>query len=124
MQPFHKTIHLKKQTPHEPKSLLYKTYQITLTSAYPQTLRLYTRFLTNYFHKINLHYTQIHLSTHFKKITLLKSPHVNKNAQEHFELRQNKITFFLKHTPNLFFLFINKPKTVHLHIQYTQGRIV
>jgi ribosomal protein S10 len=47
------------------------------------------------FKKMNLKY-KIFLFTTRKKITLLKSPHINKSAREQFQFQSHKCTLFFK----------------------------
>ncbi len=53
-----------------------------------------------------------------KRVSLLKSPHVNKKAYEQFELSVFKATVFLKRIKLYFlrFLILNKPKHINVRI--------
>lgn len=68
--------------------------------------------------KINFKYTNVPTTT--KKITLLKSPHVNKKAREQFEIKRYKSVLFIhkkKEVELLKFLILNKPKFVKLTLR-------
>lgn len=60
-----------------------------------------------------------------KRITLLKSPHVNKKAKESFELRTYKMSLFFTMKKKFKSLMIldsilkNKPKFIKLKIDFT-----
>lgn len=95
--------------------------QFSLKSINKLSLNSYTAFLQNQFKVTNLKYTLFNLPIKKKRVTLLKSPHVNKTAREQFEIKFYKTIIKLDST-NLssnqkFFLFIiNKPKTITLKI--------
>ena len=68
--------------------------------------------------KINFKYTNVPVTT--KKITLLKSPHVNKKAREQFDIRKYKSVLFIhkeKEVELLKFLILNKPKFIKLNLR-------
>ena len=68
--------------------------------------------------KLNIFYSFIHLPIKKKRITLLKSPHVNKSAREQFELKNYKSIITFSNLPNstkmLTLLTLNKPKIIVL----------
>jgi ribosomal protein S10 len=82
------------------------------------TFQLYIIFLKSIFKILNLSTDNIKsLPIKKKRINLLKSPHVNKKAQEHFELRIYrgilKINLNGSDMMHLIrFLAVNKPKNV------------
>lgn len=54
-----------------------------------------------------------------KRITLLKSPHVNKKAKEHFEINTYKQVFYFKKTEEMYLLrnfLINKPSCIQVKL--------
>ena len=57
--------------------------------------------------------------TKYKHLTLLRSPHKYKKAQEHFQLNIYKaiLTIQVKDISTLFILLTNKPQGVHLTIK-------
>jgi small subunit ribosomal protein S10 len=95
--------------------------QINLKSLNKESLTLYINFIKKTLKKINLNYKVFNQPNKKKKITLLKSPHVNKTAREQFELKSYKCSFFIDNIiisyKNLYFLLFNKPKTIKLAIK-------
>ena len=84
------------------------------------SIQLYNEYLKRNLTKANIEYSFTGLPTTFKRISLLKSPHVHKKAFEQFELRKYKSLFTLKLGPdqNYFYSFIiNKPKTINVKLQ-------
>lgn len=57
-----------------------------------------------------------------KRLTLLRSPHKYKKAQEHFQLKIYKavLTVEIVDISKLFLLLTNKPQGVHLNIKIKQ----
>jgi ribosomal protein S10 len=96
-------------------------YQLKIQSVNKKALTLYLTSLQTFLKKVNLLYSFVHLPVRKKRITLLKSPHVNKSAREQFEIKNYKtiITFF--NLPNsakiVKLLTINKPKVIVLSIK-------
>ena len=59
-----------------------------------------------------------------KRITLLKSPHVNKAAREQFELRSYKSVFLINSNLSYEFtkiLFKNKPQIINVSVKTVRG---
>ena len=56
------------------------TYQLKIKSLNKDAIQLYLKTLKKLFNKFDLNYTQFRLPTTRKRITLLKSPHVNKSG--------------------------------------------
>lgn len=96
-------------------------YVLHIKSLDKITLFLYITFLKTIFRKINLlEYKIISLPYKKKRITLLKSPHVNKKAREQFEIRVYKTIISFNFSKNYIFLnyiLINKPKNIKLNFQ-------
>ena len=95
--------------------------QFSLKSINKLSLNSYITFLKNQFKILNLKYALFNLPKKKKRVTLLKSPHVNKTAREQFEIRFYKTIIKINSTnlinnPNFFSFIINKPKTVTLKI--------
>lgn len=89
------------------------TYNITITSKNKQALTLFFLFLKKVKQpKINLLTNYSKQKTLIKKITVLKSPHVNKKAQKHLEYRifSKKISIS-SHNEMKFLIFLKKLKT-------------
>jgi ribosomal protein S10 len=93
------------------------------TSLNFSTLFLYSILLRKTLKKFNIEYSFIFLPKIKSKITVLKSPHVNKKAREQFEFVKHSFLLSL-HISNLntFYLFLikNKPKIVDLSLTYRQ----
>jgi small subunit ribosomal protein S10 len=85
-------------------------------------LNLYVDFLKKSLNCLKITNFKIqNLPTKVKRITLLKSPHVNKKAMEQFEVRINKKIILLKIAKENFnlikFFLINKPKSIIIKIK-------
>lgn len=64
------------------------TYSITIFSKNKQAIKFFLLFLTKIKQpKINILINYTQQKTFIKKFTILKSPHVNKKSQRHFEYR-------------------------------------
>ena len=84
-------------------------------------IKSYYNFISKILKKLNIKHSVIYLPRKIKRLTLLKSPHVNKKAREQFEIRIYKILIklsiesqglsFLKH------LILNKPKYLKLSLR-------
>ena len=95
--------------------------KINLKSTSKKALSIYVRFLTTIFKKIGIDYSVFNLPTTRKGVALLKSPHVNKKAKEHFEIFTFQTVLNVKIVPKislLDYLFINKPKSVLLKLRF------
>jgi len=91
--------------------------RIKLKSIDKISLNLYINFLKEKIKLYNKQYSIFNLPKKIKRITLLKSPHVNKKAREQFEIKI--YTVIIKIKIDLFklkSLLINKPKTVIIKI--------
>jgi ribosomal protein S10 len=92
-------------------------YQICLRSNSQNAIVLYTNFLSLIFKKLNITFFVFTFPTTIKRITLFKSPHVNKKAKEHFEIRNYKMTINFEFSGNITifqYLLMNKPKSIVL----------
>ena len=70
-----------------------RKYQLKIKSLNKESLNLYKKFLQQTFTKMNLKYNLFNLPINIKRITLLKSPHVNKPAREQFEIKRYSCNF-------------------------------
>jgi len=96
------------------------TYQLKIKSLNKEALKIYPKTLSKIFKALDLNYSQFCLPTTKKRITLLKSPHVNKSAREQFEIQHYQVIIsFATATNNkiLTFLSLNKPKIITLSIK-------
>jgi small subunit ribosomal protein S10 len=96
-------------------------YQIKIQSVNKKALDLYLQSVQLLLKTLNLNYTSFNLPIKKKRITLLKSPHVNKTAREQFEINNYKNIITLKKLPAdtkvLKLLALNKPKIITLSIK-------
>ena len=98
--------------------------QLHIKSLDKQSITYYKNFLKKILQKMNLEFKIINLPTRKKRITLLKSPHVNKSAREQFQFQSYKCTLIFKNeiTKNkVRFLMLNKPKTLKITIKILGG---
>lgn len=97
--------------------------QIIIKSSCNYTLKTYIAFINLLFKQLNIKYTTFFLPVTERKITLLKSPHVNKKAKEQFKVSTYKAVLSLNTTDallciNNFSSFIlNKPKSISIKIK-------
>lgn len=97
-------------------------FKLTIKSLDKVTLNLYTIFLIKMLNKLSfVKYSYKRLPVRKKRITLLKSPHVNKKAMDQFEIRIQKVHFVIKNLNSLAFvkqLMFNKPKHIKIKFSY------
>lgn len=94
--------------------------QIDIKSLNKDSILLYKQFISKILNEKGISYKIFNLPTTKKRLTLLKSPHVNKSAREQFEIKCYKITIKFIQTLSLQemkFLLINKPKTIKIKIK-------
>lgn len=100
-------------------------YKFSLISNNNDLLFAYCNYLKSIFKKFNINFKFSSQPMQIKRITLLKSPHVNKKAKESFELRTYKMSLFFKmkrkfkHIMILDSILKNKPKFIKLKINIT-----
>lgn len=97
--------------------------QLIIKSCCKYTLKTYTTFLELLFSKIGQKSSTFYLPATQRKITLLKSPHVNKKAKEQFQISTYKAVLSLNNKDINFSLhqfstfLLNKPKTISIKIK-------
>lgn len=97
--------------------------QIIIKSSCNYTLKTYTIFLSLIFKQLNLTYSIFFLPTTDRKITLLKSPHVNKKAKEQFKISTYKVVISIDPKSTSVFInnfssfILNKPKAISIKIK-------
>jgi len=99
---------------------------MNLESTSKKAITLYLRFLIILFKKLKINYSLVHMPTTAKGIALLKSPHVNKKAKEHFEIKTYRSLVIITCFPEvktLKYLLINKPKAVSLTLNFCANKI-
>lgn len=97
-----------------------KRYQIRLKSLHKDSLNLYKNFLSKTLQSIKINFSICNLPKKKNRITLLKSPHVNKSAREQFEIKYYSTVIQLNDYINhkiLEILLVNKPKSVSVSVK-------
>ena len=95
-------------------------YQIKIKSLHKESVKLYINFLQKMLRKIKVNFSIIALPEKKNRVTLLKSPHVNKGAREQFEIRYYRTLLKIKSDidhKTLELLLINKPKSVTVSVK-------
>ena len=95
-------------------------YQIKIKSLHKESVKLYINFLQKMLRKIKVNFSIIALPENKNRVTLLKSPHVNKSAREQFEIRYYRTLLKIKSDidhKTLELLLINKPKSVTVSVK-------
>ncbi len=94
-----------------------------LKSNFKKTLELYTYYLEKILKSTNIDFKIIRLPKRIKRITILKSPHVNKKARDQYEIRTYSLTLILsqnnskpKLTNLIKILLNNKPALINAKI--------
>ena len=93
---------------------------LKLKSLDKQSLTKYYLFIKKITSILKINFIKvINLPTKQKRIALLKSPHVNKKAQQHFDLTIFKKFIYFKdlNKKHLTLLLLNKPKHIKLEIK-------
>jgi ribosomal protein S10 len=68
--------------------------KLIITSINKKLLKFYISFISNTLKNSNIYYTYFCFPLTKKRITILKSPHINKKAKESFEIKSYKVCFF------------------------------
>ena len=98
--------------------------KLNLKTLNSYSLYFYLILLKKFFNKINLKFTIFNCPKKKKRLTVLKSPHVYKKAQEHFNLISYKSIIYIKQKISIKILkqiFFNKPKTISLQLKLLRG---
>jgi small subunit ribosomal protein S10 len=83
-------------------------------------IHIYSDFLISILKKLKIQFKYLQLPVSLKRITLLKSPHVNKKSREQFEFKTFKKTIIIQSNLKLEilkFLILNKPKFIKLNLR-------
>lgn len=97
-------------------------FKITFKSI-EKNIEIYLIFIKKILNKFQIKYKLINLPKKKKRITLLKSPHVNKKALEHFNIFTFKTSLYLnilninEKLKILNFLILNKPKFIKINFR-------
>jgi ribosomal protein S10 len=100
------------------------TLTIHLKSKSKETLDLYKDFIKKLLNNLNINHSIFFLPISKKRITLLKSPHVNKKAKEHFFLKEYKAILTLNISLSkqiLNHILLNKPQIISFKLVYIEG---
>ncbi len=89
-----------------------------LKSNFKKTLELYTFYLEKNLKSTDVDFKLVRLPKKIKRLTILKSPHVNKKARDQYEIRTYSLTFvitkqFQDISGLLKFLLSNKPALIN-----------
>lgn len=89
-----------------------------LKSNFKKTLELYTFYLEKNLKSTSVDFKLVRLPKRIKRLTILKSPHVNKKARDQYEIRTYSLTIVItKHFQDisglLKFLLSNKPSLIN-----------
>lgn len=93
--------------------------RIKIRSLDKQSILLYKKFIAEMMSKLNIFFIVSSMPNKTKRITLLKSPHVNKKSREQFQLVSYKTCFEIRNvvdTKTLKYIILNKPKTVKVSL--------
>jgi small subunit ribosomal protein S10 len=97
-----------------------KTYKIAITAIDNNILTIYKNYIIKFLEKKNCNFSLNILPIKKKKITLLKSPHVNKKAKESFQLKKYRMLINIKisfiEKPLVYWLIYNKPKSLQIKV--------
>ena len=94
--------------------------QLKIKSLDQQSLKLYLIKIHKILKILGTKYNTFNLPSKRKRITLLKSPHVNKKAREQFEIKNYSVMIQILSQEKfkiLKLLSLNKPKTVTISIK-------
>ena len=88
---------------------------LKIKSVDQNSLIIYKNFLEDVLFKLLIEYKVSNVPATKKRITLLKSPHVNKKSREQFQHTRYKVFFKIKDSLDIRaikYIISNKPKTV------------
>jgi len=96
--------------------------KLNIKSINRKSIELYSEYIKKLIIKNTIISKQINIPSKRKRFTLLKSPHVNKKAQENFQFVLYQKTFYLKinNFSVIKTILINKPK----HLKITIRKII
>ncbi len=92
-----------------------------LKSNFKKTLELYTYYLEKHLKSLNIDFKLVRLPMNIKRLTILKSPHVNKKARDQYEIRTYSLTVVITHNFQdiagvMKLLLSNKPTLINAKI--------
>ena len=95
--------------------------KLRIKSLSQESILVYKKFVINTLKKLGVISSFSNIPKKCKRITLLKSPHVNKKAREQFQFVSYKGLFSFKSSISLKilkYIMINKPKTVKIVLSH------
>ena len=99
---------------------------LKLKSLNKKSLHYYKIFLINILNKKSIKVKNFCFPIKKKKITLLKSPHVNKSSREQFEIKTYKSLFIINlsllQIKYLKFILLNKPQSLTAILKFSKGK--
>lgn len=106
-------------------------YHISITSKNKNSIKDFFLFLNKIFKNFNIVTKYLKKKKKKKVLTILKSPHVNKTAQEQFETRlfTSQITIYYSSKSLLFIIFLKKIKIylfpdIKIKIKFTINKLL
>jgi len=99
--------------------------QLNIQTLNKSSFSFYVEFLKKTLKTLNIKYSLFYLPKKKKRLTVLKSPHVNKTAREQFEIEYFNCCIQLKSINSIVIKWIlcNKPSTIHIILQKKQKGI-
>lgn len=94
--------------------------QLNLKTLNLNSFKIYSAFIKKKLKLLDIKYSFICLPVLKRRLTLLKSPHVNKTAREQFEIRYFKACIQLighMKISTVKWILLNKPSTIQIKIQ-------
>ena len=93
---------------------------LNLKSLNKNLLKIYCFYLKKIFSFLRINYSILYLPRKNSRITLIKSPHINKKAREQFEIQSYSLHFKIACNFDIFLLrliLLNKPSIIQLKIK-------
>lgn len=93
--------------------------RLSVKSLDRNSILLYKAFITSLLTKLDISFSTINVPRRRTRITLLKSPHVNKKSREQFQFTNHKVMFCILTELNastLKHIISNKPRTVKVAV--------
>lgn len=93
--------------------------KLSVKSLDSKSILLYKAFIVRFLLQLNVSFNVINVPRRKFRVTLLKSPHVNKKSREQFQFTSYKIVFYIMsdlNASNLKYIVLNKPKVVQVSL--------
>lgn len=95
--------------------------KIKIKSLNQESILVYKKFISEMIFKRNIFFKVSNMPNKKKRITLLKSPHVNKKSREQFQIISYKTCFEIESAidvKTLKYIILNKPKTIKMSLSH------